>query len=276
MTRLTDDDVMGVSDSLESVNDMLKRCTGRTMLELACDAANITTDYLNPEDFTVGVVPITSGMGVITRFSESVADVCRSLGMESFVTETYDVTGIAEALARMPDLLFMADDYQFVAYNTRARRSADNSSCTAAGYVAALVGAAGGVAGKEVLVLGTGRVGSRAASLLQAKGAKITLADIDRPKAEAVSKNLPGSNVADNIVEATASHNLIINASPAHVDSRNIQKGAIISSPGVPHTFDEEAYAKATIIHDPLSIGVSVMAMQSAAFIVPGEKKCRR
>ncbi len=265
MTRLTDDDVKGISDSITEVNNMLAETVGMTLKELAYDAAGTTPDETDLSKFTAGVVPVTSGMGVITRFSESVADICESLGMDSFVTKTYDVTGLAEAFSKTPDIVFLADDYEFIAYNTKIRSYADNSYSTAAGYVSALKGAAGGLGGKEVLVLGAGRVGSRAAMLLSAQGAKVTLADIDGRKAEEAASRIPGAKVATDIGRAISSNDLIINSSPAHVDSRLIRSGAIISSPGVPHTFDGEAYDKATIIHDPLSIGVSVMAVLCAS-----------
>lgn len=276
MTRLTDDDVKGISDSLQDVNDMLTETTGMSLIELAYEAVNVTTAGTDVTEFTVGVVPVTSGMGVITRFSESVADICRSMGMESFVTKTYDIKGLAEALSQSPDIVFMADDYEFIAYNTKARRHANNSQCTAAGYVTALNGAAKGLIGKTVLVLGAGRVGGWAAGLLSAKGANVILADIDIAKAEAVASRFAGAVATDRIGEAIASNDLIINSSPAHVESRYIREGAIISSPGVPHTFDEEAYRKATIIHDPLSIGVAVMAVMSSSFYIQDIKKCRR
>lgn len=276
MTRLTDDDVKDISDTLEDVNHMLMRTTGMTALKMACDAASITTDLLDLEEFTVGVVPITSGMGVITRFSESVADICRSLGMEAFVTKTYDVTGLAEAVTQVPDIIFLADDYEFIAYNTKSRRYSNNSFCTAAGYVSVLNGAAKGLIGKKVLVVGAGRVGSRAANLLLARGAKVEITDVDLDKAYNVARDNPGAEVIEDVNKAIASNDLILNASPAHIDSKYIREGAIISSPGVPHTFDDEAKAKATIIHDPLFIGVAVMAVQSAAFPEPGKKYCRR
>ncbi len=276
MTRLTDDDVKGISGSLENVSQMLLRCSAMTTKEMACDAVSITPDSIDLEEYYVGVVPITSGMGVITRFSESVSDICRALGMDSFVTSKCDVTGLAEALSKDADIVFLADDYEFIAYNTKARKYSNNSFCTAAGYVAALNGASKGLVGKTVLVLGAGRVGSRAAGLLLARGAKVLIADIDREKASMVARSNTGVTVVDDIDKAIASHDLILNASPAHVDSGCIRKGAIISSPGVPHTFDAEAYSKATIIHDPLDIGVSVMAVQSASFSSPDKKKCRR
>lgn len=276
MTRLTDDDVRGISDTLMDVSQMLVRNTGMTTKQMACDAASITPESIDLDDYYVGVVPITSGMGVITRFSESVADICRALDMDAFVTSKYDVTGLAEALSKDPDIVFLADDYEFIAYNTRARKYSNNSFCTASGYVAVLNGAANGLIGKTVLVVGAGRVGSRAAGLLLARGARVVITDIDAAKADIVAGDNPGVRAVEDVDEAISSYDLILNASPAHIDSENIREGAIISSPGVPHTFDRDAYAKATIIHDPLDIGVAVMAVQSASFSCPDKRKCRR
>ena len=273
MTRLTDDDVKSISDTLDELDAMLREKAGRGLKNIACEAAGIPENMIDPRIFEIAVVPITSGLGVITRFSESVRDACKWLGFKSYVTEGTDVTGFAEAVDKKANIIFMADDYQYIAYNTAAKRHADNSLGTAMGYVACLSASAGGVDGKDVLVLGAGRVGSRAARLLTDKGARVTIADIDTPKAESVAATIRGVTVAKDIPAAISSHDLILNASPAHVDSANIREGAIISSPGVPHTFDEEAYAKATVIHDPLVIGTAAMLMLSASYSAHGIKR---
>ncbi len=269
MTRLTDDDVRGISDSLTDLNGMMMRCTGMGLAEMAFDAAGVAAGSVDLRRYRAGVVPVTSGMGVITRFSESVADICRALGMDAFVTSGHDISGLAEALSADADIFFMADDNEFIACNMRARRYATNSHSTAAGYVSALAGAAGGLEGRTVLVLGAGRVGGHAVPLLRRRGARVVLADIDVPKAEALAAANPGTVVEHDVRRAIASHDLVLNASPAHVRSGDIVAGAVIASPGIPHTFDEEAYAKARIIHDPLGIGVSVMAVLSASFSDP-------
>ena len=126
------------------------------------------------------------------------------------------------------------------------------------------------------MLVRSGRGGCRAAGVLLARGAKVGITDIDTAKAHAVAKENPGVKVIEDVGEAISLNDLILNASPAHIDSKYIREGAIISSPGVPHTFDGEAYAKATIIHDPLDIGVAVMAVQSASFSCPDKRKCRR
>ena len=67
--------------------------------------------------------------------------------------------------------------------------------------------------------------------------------------------------------QALSSHKYILNAAPAIFPGRLIMEGAVISTPGVPHYFDEEGRRKAkAIIHDPLEIGTAMMAVNSALF----------
>ena len=266
MTRLTDGMVKDIIRSLDSANEMLITLTGMDTIELACDAVGITPDMIDLTGIKVGVVPITSGKGVISNFSESVAEIVRRIGMEAFVTEATDVAGLAEALSAEADIVFMADDIKFIAINTNNGKFSNNSFSTAAGYVSALKGAAKGLSGKEVLVLGAGRVGSIAAELMIDMGATVTVYDIDRKKAEELSTRIP-VKVADDADTALSMHGLVLNASPGAIDGRFVKKGAIISSPGIPFPFDGLGIKKAeTIINDPLDIGVVVMAIQSASF----------
>jgi pyrrolysine biosynthesis protein PylD len=266
MTRLTDRIVEDIIGTLDKTNDMLITQTGMDTLELACDAIGITPDMIDLHDLKVGVVPVTSGLGIIKKFSESVAEIVKKLGMESFVTDSADVTGLAEALSAEAEIIFMADDIKFIAINTKNGKFSHNSFSTAAGYVAALKGAAGGLAGKEVLVLGAGRVGSIAAEIMAEMGAVVTVYDIDPKKAEGVSKSTRIKATKD-LKGSLSSHVLVLNASPAAIDGRFVKEGTIFSSPGLPFPFDELGIKKAKmIIHDPLDIGVAVMAVQSASF----------
>jgi pyrrolysine biosynthesis protein PylD len=267
MTRLTDDMVRDIVDSLDTVNDMLISMTGMGRMELACDALGILPGDIDLKGLKAASVPITSGLGVIKKFSESVAQIASRLGMDAFVTDSPDVTGFGEAISKGSDIVFMADDTTFAAYNVKAGKYANNSFCTAAGYTSALKGAAGGLSGKEVLVLGAGRVGSIATGIMYDLGAQITVADIDPARSKKLASSYKGIRCTEDIEEAISSHSYILNASPAHIPGYQIKKGAIISTPGIPHSFDAEGFARAgKIIHDPLDIGTSVMAIQSASF----------
>lgn len=266
MTRLTDDMVKGIIGSLDGTNDMLITMTGMSTLELACSAIGITPEMIDLKGIKVGVVPVTSGEGIIKKFSESVAEIARKLGMDAFVTESADVTGLAEALSAGSEIIFMADDIKFIAMNTVNGKFSNNSFSTAAGYVTALKGAAGGLAGKEVMILGAGRVGSIAAEMMMDMGAAVTVYDIDEKRMKDLSDRI-GVKTTNDRNSTLSSHDLVLNASPGAIDGRYIKAGAVISSPGIPYPFDELGIKKAKmIIHDPLDIGAAVMAVQAASF----------
>ena len=110
------------------------------------------------------------------------------------------------------------------------------------------------------------RVGSIAAELMEASGALVTVYDIDGEKMKGLSEKT-GVKITNDLESALSAHDLVFNASPAAIDGRYVKEGTIFSSPGIPFPFDEEGMRKAKkIIHDPLSIGVAVMAVQCASF----------
>ncbi len=266
MTRLTPDLIEGVPDDKIDLDSRLKMMTGKTVKGIALEAAGIDAEDMDLSGFRVAVVPITSGLGVIGGFSASVDAIVRRLGMDSHVTEGTDVDGFAEGVAEGVDLIMMADDRKFIAYNTRANKQTDNSFGTAMGYSVALKNAAGGLEGKDVLVIGAGLVGSWAVRILGDMGANVHVTDIVFEKAKEL-ENRYGVKALANVEEALPDHTLILNAAPAIFSGELIAEGAIISTPGVPHYFDEEGRRRAkAIIHDPLEIGTAVMAVNSAKY----------
>ena len=74
--------------------------------------------------------------------------------------------------------MLLADDHRFIAYNTSTARIVDNAAATGSIFAAALEQMAGGLKGKEVLVIGCGRVGESAALVLSRAGAEVVLYDI--------------------------------------------------------------------------------------------------
>lgn len=266
MTRLTPDMIEGVPDDKIDLDSRLLKMTGKTVKGIALEAAGLDVDDMDLSGFKVSVVPITSGLGVISGFSASVDAIVKRLGMDSHVTKRTDVDGFAEAVAEGADLIMMADDNMFVAYNTKVNRYTDNSWGTAMGYSVALKNAAGGLEGKEVLVIGAGFVGSWAVRILKDMGADVRVTDIVFEKAKALEDKY-GVRALDDVESALSSHTLILNAAPAIFSGKLVSEGAIISTPGVPHYFDEEGRRKAkAIIHDPLEIGAAVMAVNSASY----------
>ncbi len=273
MTRLTNDDVKDLPENLGKLDDFLNEKIGRNLKKLACEAVGMWEYAIDTKEYTCAVVPVTQGEGIISNFSESVCEICKWLGFNAYVTEKTDISGFREALGEKPNLIFAADDVEFLAYNIEAKKASNNTFSTAKAYIAALAAAADMLAGKDVLIVGAGRVGNEMARLLLAKSANVTITDIDLEKAYAVQKAYPRVKVAEDVREAVRNNKLILNASPAHIETEDIQEGAIISSPGVPNTYDEGAYKKALIIHDPLAIGVAAMAMESAYFSYLGCRK---
>ncbi|MBO6083708.1 MAG: 3-methylornithyl-N6-L-lysine dehydrogenase PylD [Candidatus Methanomethylophilaceae archaeon] len=274
MTRLTPDLIEGVPDDTLALDSILKKYTGSTMKEIALRAAGLPADT-DLSGITASVVPITSGMGIIGGFAKSVDAILKRLGIRSHVTGSTDVLGMTQALDSDDDLVFMADDSMFIAYNVRERKYISNFFGTALGYATVLDLASGGIRGKEALVIGAGFVGSRAARILRDMGADVCITDKICEKGTKVAKDLGVKYDCD--VEGTLScHKYVLNAAPAIFPGRLIMDGAVISAPGVPHYFDEEGRRKAScIIHDPLEIGVATMAACSVAFYKHKEEVSR-
>jgi len=265
MTRLTPDLIEGVPDDTLDLDAKLMKMCGKTVKELALEGAGVDHDV----DFSkvrVAVIPITSGMGVIGGFSESVNAIVKRLGMESYVTKGTDVNGFDQAINDKVDMIMMADDAKFVAYNVHTAGTTNNSWGTAMGYAVALKNASGGVEGKDVLVIGAGLVGTEAVKILKGWGANVSVTDIKFEKAQILEEKY-GVKALEDVESALESHKYILNAAPAIFPGRLISEGAVVSTPGVPHYFDEEARKKAkAIIHDPLEIGTAMMAVNSALF----------
>ena len=92
MTRLTPDLIEGVPDDTLDLDSKLMNMCGKTVKQLALEGAGVDHDV----DFSkvrVAVIPITSGMGVISGFSQSVNAIVNRLGMQSYVTDGTDVNG---------------------------------------------------------------------------------------------------------------------------------------------------------------------------------------
>lgn len=263
MTRLTSHDIENVWDGAD-LDRRLTGMTGRGVRGIALEAAGLPTD-MDLSSFSVVCVPVTSGLGEIGGFADSLDAIARHIGMRSHVSGSPDVAGFAEAVSSGADIVLMADDDRFVAYNTVTNTVADNAYCTALGYAVALRDAAGGLAGRRVLVMGAGFVGSEAVRILRGMNALVTVVDIDVPKARrlALSERVQWE---EDVSGAVSHHDLILNASPGTVPGRDMMPGTVVSSPGVPCRFDEEARRRArAIIHDPLEIGTAVMLTTAAA-----------
>lgn len=176
MTRLLGEWMRSLVDKLDAREEELQLKTGLDFAGVAAAANGLPREAVEEaaKRLSVFAVPITQGLGVIEAFAESVAAIVERAGFSAFVTERTDVSGFYEAYRRGADIVFLADDVRYVAFRLDARRLSDNNEATARGYAAALEAAAGGLAGRDVLVVGCGVVGREAGKSLVAKGARRT------------------------------------------------------------------------------------------------------
>jgi pyrrolysine biosynthesis protein PylD len=270
MTRLTGDMIEDVAHNMNVHDVDLRDLVGVGLKELA--EATVGASDVDAGLWKVAAVPITSGQGCIGSFSRSVSAIAFHLGFRSLVTQGTDVNGLHEAMSEGADIVVLADDLRFVALNVLTGRCVDNGLCTALGYVKALELAVDGLSGKEVLVIGAGEVGAHAIRALVTSGARVKVVEPDPKRAASASYRFC-IEIVPGLEDGVRTHDLILNASPARIRSDWIRKGSVISSPGVPFSYDAVAKAKANIIHDPLQIGTAVMLL-GAALGLPAE--CQR
>ena len=157
MTRLKVEDVQDIGHDLEAYDESLITRTGRTLKEIAMESVGMTVDEMDQSlsRFTVGVVPVTSGLGVIQGFTDAVKGILSHIGVKTCQSTATDVGGLAEVIEKGAAIVFLADDERFIAVNLTSKRVIDNAEATARGYVTALNLMAGGLQGCEVLVIGT-------------------------------------------------------------------------------------------------------------------------
>jgi pyrrolysine biosynthesis protein PylD len=266
MTRLTETDVATLVVELTSVEDMLREATGLSLRDLALRAASDNADCVQLRGARVAAVPMSSGQGVIPGFSDCVVAILQHLGCDAWVTTQPDVHGIQAAVAAGAEVLFLADDHRFIALSVRKGRSIDDDPATADGYVTALEAAAGGLEGRNVLVLGLGPVGRAAVRRLESRGAAVFVAEPDDERIEAAQAVGLGFRVV-GLPDGLARCDLVFDACPAPdvIAAAAVRPGMIAAVPGMPSAFTAEAQELLGVrhIHEPLAIGVAVMAVRA-------------
>lgn len=264
MTRLVVDDLKTIS--LRKYDESLKNMTGSSLLGIGEKALNIKVDKDVLLNTRVRVVPITSGQGVISGFSQSVADIIKYIGFEDCsVTQHSDVWGYSDAYNDEADIIFAADDDRFISINTTERKIRDNGFDTGCGYAAAIDLASGGIKGKKVLVIGGSFVGTGAVDYLVKNEAIVTLCDLDKSKSESLKEKYPSIIIEYNLENALSNHDLILDCTPSKdfISDKFINKNTIVSTPGIPLGIEKEKVEDkgGIFIHDVLEIGVVVMAL---------------
>ncbi|MFK5954315.1 MAG: 3-methylornithyl-N6-L-lysine dehydrogenase PylD [Desulfobacterium sp.] len=276
MTRLKTCDIDTISEELDEYNKTLVEKTGHSLLGVACHACGRQESDIRQiiEDFTVNVIPITAGQGLITTFSNTVEAIMAYLGFQVSVTKATDTAGVAEAFENKAQGIMMSDDNRFVALNLALQRVSDNSEATGRGYAAALDLMVGGIKDQSVVVLGCGPVGTGAARWLRRSGAHVILYDIDPQAARSLKKMLcdgedtvPGRvTVADEELGTLLDRvRYIVEATPVanSIPESALFDNTFVAAPGVPLGISKKGYKKISthIIHDKLEIGVATMAV---------------
>ena len=273
MTRLRSVDIATICTNLDAYDGELRKKTDRTLRGIACHAAGLNEEAVADtlSRSVTAVVPITWGQGMIEGFCETTESILNHIGCKSFVTGNTDVRGLAEAYGKGADVIFMADDEQFVALNSRTRQVVDNTAATGAGFAAGLSLMVGGLRGRKVLVLGCGPVGCSATSKLMNYGATVTVHDINPRCSQELVKALGSASggemtVENNFRRALARHTLVVDATNTAeiIHASDISSETYIAAPGMPLGLSRNALKKISdrLLHDPLQIGVATMAVE--------------
>lgn len=262
MTRLITEWISNIEHEIKVYDDDLMKKLGMNLSGLTAKTCSLTEDAFRKKikKHSVAVIPITTGEGVIGTFSESVAAIARVMGSNAFVTKNTDVAGMSEGILKGADILFMADDNEYISINVKTGAVGDNNIATAKGYVAALEKMAGTLKEKNVLVIGCGIVGRKAIDALKDKGAVVFLYDKDMERVRAL--NCEDISVLTNVKEIK-NFEYILDATNegGWLCKKMLAENVIISTPGVPLSLDEETYhtIQDRVVHDFLQIGTAVM-----------------
>lgn len=259
MTRLKEQDINHISVKIKEYDEVFKRQTGYTMEELAKQVMGLST-YTDGAE--VAVVPVTSGLGIIGGFSETVCSILNYVGANAYVTSGTDVAGLQEAYEKKADIVFMADDDICSAFTLSKKEYADNGEATGKIFAAALAGAMGEVEGEEILIMGAGPVGQAAARYLWEKGAIPVICDLDEAKARklAEEEELVGSYI-EEYPPNIKSYAYIVDATTAgdYITVEDVTEKTIVAAPGMPLGVTKGASQIATVIHNPLELGIIMM-----------------
>jgi len=277
VTRLAEEDVRSIPADLAAYDTELIAKTGHSLAGLACHAAGLKGAEIKDifGSVLVGVIPVTSGEGIIGGFCEAVKSIVSHLGCRAFVTQATDVAGLAEAFERKVDIILLSDDECFIALHRKTHQVIENAVATGRGFVAGLYLMAGDLKARNVLVFGCGPVGRSAVEKLVGMDALVSIYDIDFSRSIELSGKIQRSfnvpiRIAAEPERALTTHQLIIDATPAAdiIRAHHITADTYISAPGVPLGLDEKARLKIgnRLLHDPLQIGVATMVVSALKF----------
>jgi len=273
MTRLTKGMIAGIDRNIASYDKELEQMTGFNLIQIAARAAGMAEEAaaIHFKSESAAVVPVTAGAGAIEGFPQAVKKILDYLGCPSFVTESSDVSGLAEGIEKGAGIVFLADDNRYVAIHLRHRIVIDNDRATGWGYAFALDSLAGGLKGRNVLLIGAGKVGAHALCALSHLRAEVGIFDIDLAKSRSLAQKYTMS-FEEDLADALSRYTLLYDASPASdiIRPEHIKPDTAVAACGIPLGLSKEAKALAhgRLIHDPLELGTATMltmAVQDAS-----------
>lgn len=256
MSRLIPSDIQHIRKCIRDYDAGFMKLTNMTMAETANSALHIS---LTHNARKTAVIPVTSGLGVIDTFCDSVCAILQHIGVNAFVTEKTDVAGIQEAYLSGAEILFLADDDVCAAFSTQGNITSDNGYATGIAFAAALKSAMTDTT-ETVLVLGAGPVGTAASHWLCANGMTVALYDPIIEKSEKAAANNPNIKVL-TVLPHLEDYRTILDATPigGWIRENDLSEGTVISAPGMPLSLTPEAVQKVKLIHNPLELGIITM-----------------
>ncbi|MDR3288319.1 MAG: 3-methylornithyl-N6-L-lysine dehydrogenase PylD [Peptococcaceae bacterium] len=269
MSRLETGDIAHIRTSLAAYDELFQRQTGKSMLAAAewAYAKPVETQKLK-----AAVVPVTSGQGVISAFSESVCEILRFAGCRAWVTGGTDVGGLKEAYVKGADIVFMADDDEYGAFGLTHRGYSSNGEATGTVFAAGLELMSHGIEGKEALVLGAGPVGRAAVAYLVRKKALVFAYDTDETRMNQLLREYPDVRADQNWQDHSFMH--ILDATPCkHIlAAAQVTDRTLLALPGLPIGASKQVIgACLSVLHNPLELGTIAMLVQCAPWGVAGE-----
>lgn len=261
MTRLNDEDIQSIIKQYRKNEELFIKNFKFSLLEIGNKAVNNAASKEQLKNLKVACIPITSGFGEISNFSQIVCTILTDCcGVNAFVTKQKNVAGIQEAYEQKSDIIFMADDNTFTAFHLKKNLYMNNGEATGRGFAAALDVAAGPLQNKEVLVLGAGPVACAGATYLLQRNAHVKMYDPCMDKVRTYIKKYPQVEMVPHW--NTRTWNYILEATPsANIITENqVTSQTICAAPGVPFGLDEFSVKKCKlIIHNLLELGVATM-----------------
>ncbi|MDR0768215.1 MAG: 3-methylornithyl-N6-L-lysine dehydrogenase PylD [Methanosarcinales archaeon] len=256
MALLTPEDLANMTNALVENDRLIAELTDYS-LDGLCRKVYGTA----PNKEKIGIIPVTAGGGIIGSFSESLLFAVQHFGMDGFITENTDVAGYYEAVTKGADIILMADDLAYIAHNLRNGKLAHNQICTGRIYAEILCNAKDYIDGKDVLVIGLGKVGTPAVETFLNKKQNVYVFDVDSKRIDEIASMYPVFKY--NPEKEPKSFFKIFEATPCAdtICESVLKENSIVSTPGIPRGISDELIEKynVRVVLEPLGIGTLSM-----------------